>query len=116
MATRNFEDTQFIRLPFTEEPENPAAEYSAAEVLKDVYRVLALCLGVPPKEFTWRKDGFSAIFPLHQKVKYRQIFPACPMHRPTGGASHALTAVRTVAAARAGKARLRATVAGTASR
>ena len=27
------------------------------EILKDVYRVLALCLGVPPKEFTWRKDG-----------------------------------------------------------
>lgn len=26
-------------------------------ILKDVYRVLALCLGVPPKEFTWRKDG-----------------------------------------------------------
>ena len=26
-------------------------------ILKDVYRVLALCLGVPPTEFTWRKDG-----------------------------------------------------------
>jgi len=26
-------------------------------VLKDVYRVLALCLGVPPTEFTWREDG-----------------------------------------------------------
>ncbi|MBR4734588.1 MAG: C1 family peptidase [Bacteroidales bacterium] len=27
------------------------------DILKDVYRVLALCLGVPPTEFTWRKDG-----------------------------------------------------------
>lgn len=26
-------------------------------ILKDVYRVLALCLGVPPTEFIWRKDG-----------------------------------------------------------
>ena len=26
-------------------------------ILKDVYRVLALCLGVPPTEFTWRNDG-----------------------------------------------------------
>ncbi|MBQ9410424.1 MAG: C1 family peptidase [Bacteroidales bacterium] len=26
-------------------------------ILKDVYRVLALCLGVPPTEFTWRHDG-----------------------------------------------------------
>ena len=26
-------------------------------ILKDVYRVLALCLGVPPTEFTWRRDG-----------------------------------------------------------
>lgn len=26
-------------------------------ILKDVYRVLALCLGVPPKEFTWSHDG-----------------------------------------------------------
>ena len=26
-------------------------------ILKDVYRVLALCLGVPPTEFTWSHDG-----------------------------------------------------------
>lgn len=26
-------------------------------ILKDVYRILALCLGVPPTEFTWAKDG-----------------------------------------------------------
>lgn len=26
-------------------------------ILKDVYRVLALCLGVPPTEFVWARDG-----------------------------------------------------------
>ncbi|MBR3484808.1 MAG: biotin transporter BioY, partial [Bacteroidales bacterium] len=31
-----------------------AVEAKKIEILKDVYRVLALCLGEPPTEFTWR--------------------------------------------------------------
>ncbi|MBR4769192.1 MAG: IreB family regulatory phosphoprotein [Lachnospiraceae bacterium] len=41
MANRNFEDTQFIHLPIAEEPETVQTEYSAAEVLKDVYQALS---------------------------------------------------------------------------
>ena len=37
----------------------PAAKCQTLKVkmLKDVYRVLALCLGVPPTEFVWKEDG-----------------------------------------------------------
>ncbi len=28
-------------------------------MLKDVYHILALCLGVPPKEFTWKSESYT---------------------------------------------------------
>ena len=37
-----------------------ALEAKKIEILKDVYRVLALCLGEPPTEFTWRYRGARA--------------------------------------------------------
>ena len=41
MPNRNLEDTQFIRLPFAEEPEDAGATYSAADVLAKVYQALS---------------------------------------------------------------------------
>jgi len=49
------------------------------EVLKDVYRVLALCLGEPPTEFTWRyktKDGEIKTLTSTPKEFYKNILPA----------------------------------------
>jgi len=49
-------------------------------VLKDVYRILALCLGEPPTEFTWRyKDKAGNIQELKNytpKQFYKEITPA----------------------------------------
>lgn len=48
------------------------------EVLKDVYRVLALCLGEPPTEFTWRyktKEGEIKSMTSTPKDFYRTILP-----------------------------------------
>ncbi len=50
------------------------------EVLKDVYRILALCLGEPPHEFTWRfkdKDGnIKELANYTPKQFYQEITPA----------------------------------------
>lgn len=50
------------------------------EVLKDVYRMLALCLGEPPHEFTWRykdKDGNIRELAHYTPLQfYREITPA----------------------------------------
>lgn len=50
------------------------------EILKDVYRILALCLGEPPREFTWRykdKDGNIKELANYTPQKfYREITPA----------------------------------------
>lgn len=50
------------------------------EILKDVYRILALCLGEPPHEFTWRykdKDGNIKELANYTPQKfYREITPA----------------------------------------
>ncbi|MCD8186272.1 MAG: biotin transporter BioY, partial [Rikenellaceae bacterium] len=32
----------------------PALRHQKTQALKDIYRILALCLGEPPREFTWR--------------------------------------------------------------
>ena len=55
-------------------------EVAAAKtaVLKDVYRVLSLCLGVPPTEFEWRyttKDGEVKTLKTTPKEFYNQIIP-----------------------------------------
>lgn len=49
------------------------------EVLKDIYRVLALCLGEPPTEFTWRyktKEGEVKSITSTPKEFYTRILPA----------------------------------------
>lgn len=50
------------------------------EILKDVYRMLALCLGEPPLEFTWRfkdKDGnIKELAGYTPKQFYTEITPA----------------------------------------
>lgn len=49
-------------------------------ILKDVYRILALCLGEPPTEFTWRyKDRTGAVKELKNYTPqqfYKEITPA----------------------------------------
>lgn len=48
-------------------------------ILKDVYRVLALCLGEPPTEFTWRyktKDGEVKTLKTTPTAFYQGIIPA----------------------------------------
>lgn len=49
-------------------------------ILKDVYRILALCLGEPPKQFTWRyKDRNNSIRELSNYTPqqfYKEITPA----------------------------------------
>ncbi len=49
-------------------------------ILKDVYRILALCLGEPPKTFTWRyKDKSGNIMELKNYTPqqfYKEITPA----------------------------------------
>lgn len=48
-------------------------------ILKDVYRVLALCLGEPPTEFTWRyktKNGEVKTITTTPKEFYAGIIPA----------------------------------------
>ncbi|MDR0824752.1 MAG: biotin transporter BioY, partial [Prevotella sp.] len=58
-------------------------EYLRSEktiILKDVYRILALCLGEPPKQFTWRyKDKNGSIKELSNYTPqqfYKEITPA----------------------------------------
>jgi bleomycin hydrolase len=49
------------------------------EVLKDVYRLLALCLGEPPTEFTWTyqdRDGVSHTIKTTPQEFYKSIVPA----------------------------------------
>ncbi|MBR0534126.1 MAG: C1 family peptidase [Bacteroidales bacterium] len=49
------------------------------EILKDVYRVLALCLGEPPAEFTWRykdKDGKVQTVKTTPAEFYKSVIPA----------------------------------------
>ena len=50
------------------------------EVLKDVYRILALCLGEPPHSFTWRfkdKDGNIKELANYTPMQfYKEITPA----------------------------------------
>lgn len=54
-------------------------EQEKMAALKDVYRVLALCLGVPPTEFAWRykdKDGEVKVLKTTPKEFYSSIVPA----------------------------------------
>lgn len=47
--------------------------------LKDVYRILALCMGVPPTEFTWKykdKEGNVKTLTSTPKEFYKSIVPA----------------------------------------
>lgn len=50
------------------------------EVLKDVYRILALCLGEPPHEFTWRfktkKGKIKELAGYTPRQFYKEITPA----------------------------------------
>lgn len=50
------------------------------EVLKDVYRILALCLGEPPHEFTWRyktkKGEIKELAGYTPRQFYKEITPA----------------------------------------
>ena len=60
------------------ELENALKEVKMA-ALKDVYRVLALCLGEPPTEFTWRyknKEGKIISVKTTPKEFYKNIVPA----------------------------------------
>ena len=56
-----------------------ALEAKKIEILKEVYRVLALCLGEPPTEFTWRyKDakGETKTLKTTPLEFYKSIIPA----------------------------------------
>ncbi|MCQ2137979.1 MAG: biotin transporter BioY [Bacteroidales bacterium] len=49
------------------------------EVMKDVYKILAYCLGEPPTEFTWRytdKKGESHVIKTTPQEFYKMIVPA----------------------------------------
>ena len=55
------------------------AEKVKMETLKDVYRVLAICLGEPPAEFTWRyrdNDGNIKTVKTTPQEFYKSIVPA----------------------------------------
>ena len=55
-----------------------AVSAAKTAILKDVYRVLALCLGEPPAEFTWRykdKDGNINTLKTTPLEFYRSIVP-----------------------------------------
>lgn len=55
-----------------------AARKYKMEVMKDVYRILALCLGEPPAEFTWRysdKNGKEHTIKTTPREFYRSIVP-----------------------------------------
>jgi len=55
-----------------------AVEEQKIEILKSVYRVLALCMGVPPTEFTWRykdADGTVQTLATTPKEFYKSIVP-----------------------------------------
>jgi len=48
-------------------------------IMKDIYRVLAICLGEPPAEFTWRyktKDGDVKSLSTTPKEFYKEVIPA----------------------------------------
>lgn len=58
-----------------------SAEIESAKlaVLKDVYRILAICLGEPPTEFTWRyedKDGKVNAVKTTPKEFFKSIIPS----------------------------------------
>jgi len=56
-----------------------AMRVQKTEVLKDIYRVLSLCLGEPPTEFTWRyktKEGEIETLTSTPKEFYKNILPA----------------------------------------
>lgn len=56
------------------------------EILKDVYRVLALCLGVPPTEFEWRyqtTDGQIKTLKTTPLEFYKSIILQITTRRPT---------------------------------
>ncbi|MEN6618302.1 MAG: C1 family peptidase [Rikenellaceae bacterium] len=60
------------------ETEEKAMRAEKTAVLKDVYRILALCLGEPPAEFTWRyknKDGQVKSLTTTPKEFYKSIVP-----------------------------------------
>jgi len=55
-----------------------AARAQKVEIMKEVYRILALCLGEPPVEFTWRyKDASGKICTVKSTPKefYKSIVP-----------------------------------------
>ena len=55
------------------------AEKLKMKTLKDVYRVLAICLGEPPAEFTWKfrdKDGKIQTVKTTPQEFYKSIVPA----------------------------------------
>jgi bleomycin hydrolase len=55
------------------------AEKVKMETLKDVYRVLAICLGEPPAEFTWKyrdNDGNIKTVKTTPQEFYKSIVPA----------------------------------------
>lgn len=54
-------------------------EAEKLNILKDIYRVLALCLGEPPVQFDWRyktKDGAVKTLSSTPKAFYKNIIPA----------------------------------------
>ncbi len=55
-----------------------AVRAEKVEILKDVYRILALCLGEPPAEFTWRykdKDGKVQTVKTTPAEFYKTVIP-----------------------------------------
>ena len=55
------------------------AEKKKMATLKDVYRILAICLGEPPTEFTWKyrdNDGKVQTVKMTPKEFYKSIVPA----------------------------------------
>ena len=55
-----------------------AVRAEKVEILKDIYRILALCLGEPPAEFTWRykdKDGKVQTVKTTPAEFYKSVIP-----------------------------------------
>ena len=55
-----------------------AVRAEKVEILKDIYRILALCLGEPPAEFTWRykdKDGKVQTVKTTPAEFYKTVIP-----------------------------------------
>lgn len=67
-----------LRQMYADGAKTAALREEKIEILKQVYRILALCLGEPPAEFTWRyidKDGKPQVITSTPKEFYAAMAP-----------------------------------------